>query len=136
MTEIKGAQPKRRKLFGFLEVRLNRREYWLSVGFAVALAVALSAAGVDVGSTWVTVAVVFAQIRRLHDFGRTGWWAVAAQGAGLAVMMVVWLLVSMEVGVATGGVVMLAFLVWAGCVPSDPDENRFGKPQTGLFATA
>lgn len=134
MTEIRGAATRAEKKPSYFSGRGNRKEYWFSIGVIFALSLVLYYFMPDLSGSGMTMAVIFTQIRRLHDLDHTGWWSIVAQGAGLAVGLLAWPLTSMEIGAVIGGTVPLGFLVWVGCVRGDPYENRFGKPQTKPFA--
>lgn len=133
-------------LFGF-EGRINRAQYWtvgIALGFLALLAVAALAlnTGLGWGSTkeemaralmqfllalipvfgavaWVSTAL---QVKRFHDRGQSGFWALLPAGLGfligvglIFVAPILWL-------------VQLAFLVNLGFLPGQEGENRFGSP--------
>jgi len=135
MTEIKGAQPKRRKLFGFLEVRGNRKEYWLWLGVGLATSAAIGYLFPQ-ASNGLAGVLVISQVRRLHDIGRSGWWALAVQVASIIVALVLLPLAGTHIAVIAGALLVLGFSIWLGCVPGETIRNRFGEPPTKLFATA
>jgi uncharacterized membrane protein YhaH (DUF805 family) len=89
-------------------------------------------------SSGLGAVLLLEQIRRLHDFGRSGWWAVAATFAPLIVVIPVMLTVSLAVGLIVALVSALVLLVWIGAIRGDTDENRFGPVPTfslGRLAT-
>jgi uncharacterized membrane protein YhaH (DUF805 family) len=119
------AEP-RRKWTWWLAGRAGRAEYWASVAFIFALGVALSfVPALSGGSTGLTAVLMVVQIRRVHDFGRTGWWAVLATFAPLILMLPL-MGASLDVAILVGLLVELAAIVAIGAVPGTPGENRFG----------
>ncbi|MFN4176405.1 DUF805 domain-containing protein [Phenylobacterium sp.] len=67
------------------------------------------------------------QIRRFHDLGRTGWWAVALMAAQMAAAFA---LVSLgDVGVGITALIGLTAIAVVGAIPGQPVENRFGPPR-------
>ena len=112
---------------GFLKGRANRREYWLMIG--VLLAASFTAAYVAPAvQTAGTVAVTFAQIRRLHDLGRTGWWVVAILGLQVVAVFALFAASLPEDSILTIGnlISVLPPIVILGAIPGQPFENRFG----------
>lgn len=90
-------------------------------------------------SLWIGVAAL---IKRLHDIGRSGWWALAAAGAlciwtaVLAFGLVLVFGADTFVPGSFGQTLMLAllllpaigFTLWLHLAPGDPATNRFGAP--------
>ncbi|RAK60403.1 hypothetical protein DJ021_11595 [Phenylobacterium hankyongense] len=124
MTDPTADAPSRRR--PWLAGRSGRREYWLLVAMIFALGFALSfIPGLRSANSALTVVLALVQARRIHDFGRTGWWALlaaVAPAACLPLMMVI----SMEAALGVGLLLELALIVWIGAVPGDTGENRFG----------
>jgi uncharacterized membrane protein YhaH (DUF805 family) len=113
----------------WLRGRSNRREYWIWVAALFALGVALSfVPGLSNANIGLTLLLLFTQIRRVHDFGRSGWWAVLATVAPVGVMLPLMAVVSLEVAFGLGLLVELAGIVVIGAIAGDPGENRFGAP--------
>jgi len=110
----------------WLAGRSSRREYWLyfAVVFAVSLLLADAPPVVDV---LLLTAVLCVQIRRIHDFGRTGWWAVAATAAPLIALPLIAVQSEYVTGLV-GAAVALLFIVGIGVAPGDAGDNRFGPP--------
>jgi uncharacterized membrane protein YhaH (DUF805 family) len=95
----------------------NRREYWL-----------FSAGLPPVGEAAGAVVVTYAQIRRLHDLGRTGWWVVlilAAQTAAAVGLFAAGLSESTILLVGTP-LTVLAPILALGMLPGQPHEKRYG----------
>lgn len=112
--------------------RSDRGEYWVSVVALFVLNVVLNLTLRDPVTTslislpiWVVVAS-----RRLHDFGRTGWWSLVPFGIGL--------LLGFAVGVGAPIPAVLVSLIHIGVTfsagmiigfkPGTPGANRFGEP--------
>ncbi|MDB5465739.1 MAG: hypothetical protein JWQ46_501 [Phenylobacterium sp.] len=126
MTDQTTDAPPRRP--SWLGGRAGRREYWFLVAMIFALGFALSfVPGLRSANSALTVVLALVQARRIHDFGRTGWWALlaaVAPAAALPLMMVT----SLEAALGVGLLLELALIVWIGVIPGDADENRFGPP--------
>lgn len=72
---VSGAGPK--KGFGdWIAGRANRKEYWLWLGPILAVLFVAGFMGIPGVELVVALPMWFAWIRRLHDLGRTGWWAL------------------------------------------------------------
>lgn len=89
---------------------------------------ALPPAGQSVGAGVVTVA----QIRRLHDLGRTGWWVAAILGLQIvaAIGLVTAGLPEDTIYLIAGLTTVAAPIILLGALPGEAHENRFG-PQPG-----
>jgi uncharacterized membrane protein YhaH (DUF805 family) len=75
----------------------------------------------------LTIVLVLIQVRRLHDAGRSGWWALAAQGVPslvLAPMLVFY----PDLAFRLAGLAEIIGIFWVGLLRQDPGENRFGPP--------
>jgi len=122
------AEAKPRGPFWWLGGRAGRREYWVSVALLFVVDFALSYAAPFV-SHGLTVVLIFTQIRRLHDFDRSGWWSLAANLAPLVpAIPLMFLSGQEEVGLAAGFVVELALIIVIGAIPGSSGDNRFGPP--------
>jgi uncharacterized membrane protein YhaH (DUF805 family) len=109
----------------WLAGRSSRREYGVYIVLILALSAVLSSAkGVGVG---LTMALIFVQIRRVHDLGRTGWWAVAATLAPLAALLLA-ATVGWDNAMLIGMAIEIVLLVAIGVIPGEAEENRFGPP--------
>ena len=110
---------------GWLAGRSSRREYWIYVALIVALGIVFSRPpAVGLG---LTVALVFVQVRRVHDFGRGAGWAVAATLAPLLSLPLA-VVLGFETALLVGTAMELALLAWIGAVPGEAGENDFGSP--------
>ena len=119
-----------RALFISTDGRISRGPWWIAVGVLLAVSAlyeGLSGATTRLASFWfVYPALLFAAgcvcWKRLHDRGRTGWWAVMVLVAFLAVWPI-----SHPVAAAFA----LPILVWAvvelGAMPGEQGANRFGS---------
>jgi uncharacterized membrane protein YhaH (DUF805 family) len=112
-----------------LRGRANRKEYWLYVGVLAAVGM-LAAQVAPVLSLAGALVLVYAQIRRLHDFGRTGWWAVACLLLQVPLAFVLYYSLGEEAALLIGNAPVLAPIAWIGAVPGHPHENRFGPPRS------
>ena len=80
--------------------------------------------GVGIGLGIVTL---FVQVRRVHDFGRSAWWAVAAWLAPIAVLPAYFIAGEDTVALLALSI-EIAGMIWIGVIPGDAHENRFGPP--------
>jgi uncharacterized membrane protein YhaH (DUF805 family) len=127
MTEKADVQARpRRSASVYLAGRASRREYWIMTAGIFALSL-LIAEAVPAASTGLTVALAFIQLRRLHDFGRSGWWALGAATLPL-VALLLWGSVTEDLILTLGFLVQAVLVVLIGAIPGDPAENRFGPP--------
>lgn len=98
------------------------------VGGLVAVGMLLAHAAPIVGLLG-SLAVLWVQIRRLHDFGRTGWWAGGALLAQIPLAIGLYTLFGdTETSALLGSAILAVPIVWIGAVPGDPHSNRFGVP--------
>jgi len=121
------ASDRKGKRANWLAGRSDRREYWVYVLVVMAIYAVLSWAGFDSGSGAGVGVMMLIQIRRFHDLGRTGWWAVALLAAQIAVTVPLLTLGDVGLGLAT--LMGLAATAVLGAIPGQPVENRFGPPR-------
>ena len=114
-------------VFWWLKGRSGRREYWTHFAVLLAVSVLLGRAPPIVQIS-PTVVLMFLQIRRVHDLGRSGWWAVAATVAPIVLIVPVMRVASLEVATITGVILELLLIAAIGVPPGDADDNRFGPP--------
>lgn len=113
----------------YLRGRSGRAEYWALVALIFGLSIVLSLVpALSSASSALVVPLMFAQIRRVHDFGRSGWWAAAATFGPLLLMFPLMAVTSLEMATLAGIAVELALIVVIGVIRGDPDANRFGPP--------
>lgn len=110
--------------------RMGRRRYWtwtalILVGSVVLAGLGRATVGVLATILWLCVA-----IPRLHDIGRSGWWATGVLvfiGSAVAAATTVGPL--MVACMAFLGVVLeLVLIVWLGVAEPEPGHNRW-SPQ-------
>lgn len=118
----KGRQPT-----NWLKGRSDRKEYWVYILSVFAIYALLSFVGFDAGSGASAGVTLLIQIRRLHDLGRSGWWAVVLLVAQIAVAIP--LLFMGPLGLTLAVLASLAVLIVMGVLPGQPFENRFGPPR-------
>lgn len=125
--------------------RIGRARYW---GLVVGLFVAgYLLSFIPAASFGVTFAWLLLYAWRLHDFGRSGWWAVGVFVAVMA-LAIVGLVLNLDAAmfylegqgeaptpegnlvfvVFVGGalLIQLALTIWLGVVRGDAGENRYG----------
>lgn len=106
--------------------RGGRGEYWVMVGFFFGMSLLLP----GFSTTVAAGPLMIFTIRRLHDFGQSGWWAAAPLAVGLAAgiaMAASPLLAPIIQAVLLVGSV--SFTAFVGLMPGDAGPNRFGETQ-------
>jgi uncharacterized membrane protein YhaH (DUF805 family) len=125
-----GGAPKR-GFSAWIGGRANRKNYWIWMGPIVAILVLSGLLGIPGLELVFGLPMLFVWIRRLHDLGRTGWWAPLIN---VVIGIVGWL----ETGVTSPGgeggigqgLFSLAALVILGALPGQGRSNVYG-PQPG-----
>jgi uncharacterized membrane protein YhaH (DUF805 family) len=146
-------------MLSFFTGRSNRQEYWISVVLLFAAAFVLTALHMESASAAITIMWVITWIRRLHDIGRPGWWAlipivliVAVVLAGFALggeplMKALTAIQAMNASYAipdkvayvlfgiglAAVIVQFGFTIWLGAKKGDGGNNRFGPPPEDIF---
>lgn len=117
---------------GWLDARGGRTEYWAGAGLVLAIRIAARLIGLKIA--WITVApLMHLQIRRLHDIGRSGWWALPILLVPFAECAAVIQLghgtpIARALGLIVEGLQTLVLVIWLGALPGDAEENRYGPP--------
>jgi uncharacterized membrane protein YhaH (DUF805 family) len=113
---------------GILNGRLGRRQYWAIL--AAAALVCASAAlvmklqtGLAAGLLWLGAAV-----GRLHDLGRSGWWAAGLLAFDAGALMAAAMVGPLMVGPIAylGAMLLIACSIWLGAAGGEAGRNRFG----------
>ncbi|MCX7587320.1 DUF805 domain-containing protein [Phenylobacterium sp. 58.2.17] len=128
----------------YLKGRAGRKEYWIWFGVVCALGLIMSFLPGEPSNSGLAVVFAAVQIRRLHDYGRSGWWVAALFIVPLLVPIAAFELglrgqlpeaeqfaraeswSSIATVVAIAG--LLAVYVWMGLRRGDTGDNRFGPP--------
>jgi uncharacterized membrane protein YhaH (DUF805 family) len=119
--------------FWWVRGRAGRREYWAYVGALMIISYLMREVPPALSLVGATL-LALAQTRRLHDFDRSGWWALAALLAPVAIGLIVFFATGSELSaVVVSSVVTLGALIWIGAVAGTPGDNRFG-PQPPFSA--
>jgi uncharacterized membrane protein YhaH (DUF805 family) len=108
--------------------RAGRREYWLWAGPLFVLIVALGAYGKVALGLLAGLAVLLIWIRRLHDLGRTGWWAPALNLASNLAAFALLALLPGQAGAVLALLIYCGVFIALGALPGQPHDNRFGPP--------
>ena len=119
----------------FFEGRSDRGQFWL-VLTGLLLGAWLSQRFGHVAPAGAFASVVFlvviASITRLHDMGRSGWWAATAPvGMVLSLFAVARWPGHPFVLTASWVLGVVAFTAFVGLWPGEPGANRFGDPPQG-----
>ena len=115
----------------WLGSRAGRREYWLWVVPLLMLTVGLVAWGKAPLYLLASIAILLIWVRRLHDLGRSGWWALAINGASNLTGLALAAILPGPAGMFLGALANLAPLIALGALPGQPHANRFGPPPGG-----
>jgi uncharacterized membrane protein YhaH (DUF805 family) len=129
MTEqTLGSRPARRQAFpGFFKGRGNRKEYWAAMGAMFGLGFILGLVGGNFGASMAGPSLFF-MIRRLHDTGKSGWWALAITFGPFVPMIALLPFAPMTVLLPMVVLLSVVWTIWLGAIPGDPHENRWGPP--------
>lgn len=129
LREVASGRVRQDGFGGWIGGRARRREYWLWVAPLLTFAIGMDLLGVPGGFLLIGLPMLFAMIRRLHDLGRSGWWApvinVATNGVSFAVLA----FVGAEAGAIVGFLGYLAVLVALGALPGQATTNAYGPPR-------
>ncbi|HEY8572062.1 DUF805 domain-containing protein [Phenylobacterium sp.] len=122
-----GAEPRKKGVGGWFDGRAGRREYWFWVIPAFLASGILGAMGMMVVSILLSILILVAFIRRLHDLGHSGWWAPVINFggniiAGLAAAF------GGEIGALLGVLPFLGAVITLGVLPGENDRNEYGPP--------
>ena len=119
----------------FLKGRTSRPTYWLTVGICVLLyGVIYLVTGDHMSISEVVLMIVC--IPRLHDIGKSGWWAGSVLLAEFALLALALATLSLEQATQAMGIfvfVVAGLMVWLGCIPGQPFANKFGEPPAPGF---
>lgn len=107
--------------------RSSRREYWLYMALLTAVSFLLSHAPPIMNFAF-SVVMLLVQVRRVHDLGRSGWWAAAALVAPIPPSITLFYLAGEDVALAVGLVIGVVLITLIGALPGEPGVNRFGPP--------
>ena len=134
--------------------RCNKQQYWVMVLLLFAVPVLASTVHLPVEGAEVLWLILYA--RRLHDFGKTLWWAVGAILLSLVPVILLGAIAgesfrglilnqgvddsghrSLAYLAAIGGAFLIqhSFTVWLGLQKGDEGQNRFGAPKKNWGST-
>ena len=119
-----------------LQGRMNRVTYWVGLIAILALYAILNFISKKQVAVSEVVLILVA-VPRLHDIGKSGWWAGAAFILEIAVVVAGFtMLPPNEALMAMGGFVLVVavLLIWLGCVGGDAEPNKFGEPPAPGFS--
>lgn len=113
-----------------IDWRMNRTTYWLNFAAVVAIFVAIvSFTSKPPGI--LELAMVLLCVPRLHDVGLSGWYVLFGFGIEIAGLVLAFVYLPLdEVMVAAGGivVVLMALMIWLGCIKGQAEANAWGDP--------
>ena len=115
--------------------RMNRATYWSILGGMVVFVIAVAAFGVRPPRIAEGL-LIFLCVPRLHDLGRSGWWALIPLGVEVAALLAVFSAFSADdAPLIFGGIflVIAVVVVVLGLIPGQPHANRFGEPPKSIF---
>ena len=112
---------------GWLGGRARRREYWVWMAPLFIVMLLLAATGLPGVTLLPGVPMLLAMIRRLHDLGRSGWFALLINvGTNVAAFGLTAALG--DVGALLGLLVYVGALGLLGAWPGQPGSNAYGQP--------
>lgn len=122
--------------------RWNRATYlvWLTVQLVIALAaIGFTFVSFPWGAFVAPLVILFSgvvtAIPRLHDVGRSGWWAARAVALWCALQVFTMLSAGLSLPtIVTFSVIPAALIALLALWPGDPRPNRFGEPPRPGFA--
>jgi uncharacterized membrane protein YhaH (DUF805 family) len=117
----------KRTLGGYLKARSNRKEYWLAMLAMTGVGFVFGLFGGSVGTALAAPSLIF-MVRRLHDIGKSGWWALAITFGPLVPMVALLPFAPMTVLLPLVMLLSLIWTIWLGAIPGEPHENRWGPP--------
>src|SRR5258708_36916749 len=79
----------RHSRYAFLRGRGGRREFWIGFGLILVIGMTLRHVLGPRGQDGVEIGLLFLQVRWLHDFGRSGWWAGLGHAVPVAELVAV-----------------------------------------------
>lgn len=77
------------------------------------------------------IILVVLAIPRLHDIGKSGWWAGGVFLAEIVLVTVSLLLLPPAFAMmplALFVVIVFGLLIWLGAIPGQPEANKYGEP--------
>ena len=131
--------------------RIDRKTFWIGAG--VLLLASLILGSLPGVGTVLSLALLYPwtclMIKRLHDFGRSGWLVlVPLLPTAATALLSVWLSFAASLSGTSAGVfvaaglaatfglvtmlIALAFLLWVALKPGDETDNRYGAPSLAL----
>ena len=144
-------------MLDFFTGRSNRQEYWISVGLLIVVAMVLSYFQMQAASAAITIMWIVTWVRRLHDVGKSGWWAAAPILLLVALIFGALLFggggfekvvlaieagdeksipdnaTTLFIGVALIGlIVQFGFTIWLGIQTGNVEKNKYGPPPESI----
>jgi uncharacterized membrane protein YhaH (DUF805 family) len=114
----------------FWSGRINRATYWVCVGLIVALYLLFNL--ISSKHTAVSeVVLILVCVPRLHDIGKSGWWAGGVFLAEIVIAVISFATLPLKLATIPLGVFVVivgALMIWLGAIAGDPLANRFGEP--------
>jgi uncharacterized membrane protein YhaH (DUF805 family) len=118
-----------------LQGRMNRAMYWLCVAIIAALYLGMNFFFQEHTPISEVVLVILC-VPRLHDIGRSGWFALIPIALEIGAAVAAFSSLPPDTALAVMGIIVLIFaglIIWLGCIPGDPSTNRFGEaPAPGI----
>ncbi len=128
LQEAVSGQSRGKGFGGWIGGRANRKEYWIWVAPLFAIAVILEVVGIPGGGLATGLPMLFIWIRRLHDLGRSGWWAPAINVVTNVTSLLGLAFPSLAASAMVGGLFYIAALVALGSLRGQPAANAYGPP--------
>ncbi len=114
----------------FWSGRINRATYWVWLGLILGLYRLfnlLSSKHTAVSE----VVLILVCVPRLHDIGKSGWWAGGFFLAEIVIAVISFATLPLKLATVPLGlfvVIVAGLMIWLGAIAGDPLANRFGEP--------
>lgn len=110
--------------------RINRASYWTSLGLCAALYILLNLISKKQVAVSEVILVILC-VPRLHDVGKSGWWAGGVVLAEIVLVVISFVTLPIDTATIPVGIfaiVVLGLLIWLGAIPGQPETNKYGEP--------
>src|ERR1700760_703105 len=96
----------------FYKGRVNRATYWLTLAMLAALSTVVALLGFK--PTISEIVLLIVAVPRLHDLGRSGWWALAGIGVEIGGLVVGVLTNELLIISAAVTLLVVGLMLWLG----------------------
>ena len=114
--------------------RINRASYLVVLGFVLVLFAVLTV--FQKRGSFAEVVLIMLTVPRLHDIGKSGWWAGGFLLAEITIVAISIVFLPLEaISIPLGFFIILVFglMIWLGTIPGQPEANKYGEPPAPGF---